>query len=133
VLQSLSLIGLLIGLVVSYAAASLVGHVVAGVVIVLSGLSGLVGAIFVAQVSRARELVLGVALIAVAAALIPASNILLRRYGISELEKNVYQDVGAAVAGCGCVVAAYSSFTRRNAGTAQDLADPEEDRRQDAP
>ena len=106
-LLSLSLTGLLIGLVVSFAASSLSGHLVSAVFIVLGGASGLAGAIFIAKQARARQLVAG-------AALIPASNIALFAYLISDMGKSIYQDIGAALAACGSVVAAYSFFVLRS-------------------
>ena len=113
-LLSLSLIGLLIGLVVSFVAASLPGHLVSAVFIVPSGISGLAGAIFISKQARARLLVAGAALIAVGAALIPAANIAVLAYWISDMGKNIYQDVGATVAACGCVLAADSFFVLRS-------------------
>jgi len=113
-LLSLSLTGLLIGLVVSFAASSLSGHLVSAVFIVLGGASGLAGAIFIAKQARARQLVAGAALIAIGAALIPASNIALFAYLISDMGKSIYQDIGAALAACGSVVAAYSFFVLRS-------------------
>jgi hypothetical protein len=103
VLQSLSLIGLLIGFVVSFVASSLSGHLAAGVVIVLSGTAGLVGAIFISKEARARQLVVGAALIAIGAALIPASNIALLAGWLVDIDKNIYVDIGATVAGCGSI------------------------------
>jgi hypothetical protein len=114
VLQSLSLIGLLIGFVVSFVASSLSGYLVAAVVIVLAGVSGLAGAVFISEQARARPLVTGAALIALGAALIPASNIALRAGWLVDLDKNIYEDIGAALAGCGSVVAAYSFFVLRS-------------------
>ena len=124
VLQSLSLIGLLIGLVVSFAASSLSGHLVSAVFIVLGGVAGLAGAIFIAKQARARPLVAGAALIAIGAALIPASNIALFAYWTSDMGKNIYQDIGAALAGCGSVVAAYSFFVLRSRGQAPAVSRP---------
>jgi hypothetical protein len=112
-LLSLSLIGLLIGLVVSFVAASLSGHLVSAVFIVPSGISGLAGAIFISKQATARPLVAGAALIAIGAALIPASNIAVLAYWISDMGKDIYQDAGATVAACGCVLAAYSFFVLR--------------------
>lgn len=118
ILQSLSLIGIMIGLVISFFASSVFGHVVSGVFIVLSGTSGLVGAIFISTEAGVRMLVVGAAFIAIGAALIPASDIALNgMYWIVELEKNIYQDVGATVAACGCVVAAYSCFVLSSRST----------------
>ena len=114
VLQSLSLIGLLIGLVVSFVASSLSGHLVSAVFIVPSGVSGLVGAIFLSKETRARQLIAGVALIATGAALIPASNIALLAGWLLDIDKNIYQDIGATIAGCGSVLAAYSFFVLRS-------------------
>ena len=118
VLLSLSLIGLLIGLVVSFVASSLSGHLISAVFIVPSGIAELAGAIFIARQARARLLVAGAALIAIGAALIPASNIALNAYWIVDIDKNIYQDIGAALAGCGSVVAAYSFYVLRSRGTA---------------
>lgn len=117
-LQSLSLIGLLIGLVVSFVASSLSGHLISAVFIVLAGTSGLAGAIFIAKQARARLLVAGAALIAIGAALIPASNIALFAYWTSDMGKNISQDIGAALAACGSVVAAYSFFVLRSRSNA---------------
>jgi len=114
ILQSLSLIGILIGLVVSYIASSLSGHQLAAVFIVPSGLAGLAGAIFISKQTRARQLIIGAALIAVGAALIPASDIAQYTYLMLGIDKNVYQDIGATIAACGCVVAAYSFFVLRS-------------------
>jgi hypothetical protein len=114
VLQSLSLIGLLIGLVVSFVASSLSGHLVSAVFIVPSGVLGLAGAILIAKQAGTRQLVTGAALIALGAALIPASNIALLTYWTSDMGKNIYQDIGATLAACGSVVAAYSFFILRS-------------------
>jgi hypothetical protein len=113
-LLSLSLAGLLIGLVAGFVAASLSGHLVSAAFIVPSGISGLAGAIFISKQATARPLVAGAALIAIGAALIPASNIALVAGWISDMGKNIYQDVGATVAACGCVLAAYSFFVLRS-------------------
>jgi hypothetical protein len=118
VLLSLSLIGLLIGLVLSFVASSLPGHLVSAVFIVPSGIAGLAGAIFISRQARARLVVAGAALIAVGAALIPASNIALYAYWILDIDKNTYQDIGATVAACGSVVAAYSFYVLRSHGKA---------------
>jgi len=115
VLQSISLIGLLIGLVVSFVASSLPSFLVAAVFIVLSGTSGLVGATFLAKGAGAPQLIVGTALIAIGAVLIPVSNI-AATYWISDVEKDVYQDIGATLAGCGCILAAYSVFILRSRG-----------------
>lgn len=118
VLQSVSLIGIVIGLVISFFASSVFGHVVSGVFIVLSGTSGLVGAILISRDAGVRQLVWGAALIAIGAAVIPASDIALNGlYWILDMEKNIYQDIGATVAACGCVVAAYSCFVIRSRST----------------
>ena len=114
VLQNLSLAGLLIGLVVSYVASSTSGYLVSGVFIVLAGAAGLAGAIFISKEARARWLVAGAALIAIGAALIPASNIALLAGWLLDLDKNFYEDIGAALAACGSVVAAYSFFVLRS-------------------
>ena len=114
VLQSLSLIVLLIGFVVSFVASSIPGYLVSGVFIVLAGASGLSGAIFISKEARARQLVVGAALIAIGAALIPASNIALLAGWLLDLDKNFYEDIGATVAACGSVVAAYSFFVLRS-------------------
>ncbi len=124
VLQSLSLIGLLIGFVVSFVASSLSGHLVAGVVIVLSGIAGLVGAIFISKQARARQLVVAAALIVIGAALIPASNIALLAGWLLDIDKNIYQDIGATIAGCGSVVTAYSFFVLRSRSKAPVVSSP---------
>jgi putative esterase len=124
VLQSLSLTGLLIGLLVSYVASSLSGYLVSGVVIVLSGTAGLAGAIFISNQARARQLVVAAALIAIGAALIPAANIALSAGWLVDIDKNIYMDIGATVAGCGSVVAAYSFFGLRSRGKAPVAARP---------
>jgi len=110
VLQSLSLIGLLIGLVVSFVASSIPGYLVSAVFIVLAGAAGLAGATFISKEARARPLIIGAVLITIGAALIPASNIALLTYWISGMDNNVYQDIGATLAACGSVMAAYSFF-----------------------
>jgi hypothetical protein len=114
VLQALSLIGLLIGLVLSFVASSTSGYLVSAVFIVLSGVSGLAGAIFISKLARARLLVAGAALIAIGALLIPASNIALLAGWLLDLDKNFCEDIGAALAACGSVVAAYSFFVLRS-------------------
>jgi len=124
VLQSLSLIGLLIGFVVSFVASSFSGHLAAGVVIVLSGIAGLVGAIFISKQARARQLVVAAALIAIGAALIPASNIALLAGWLLDIDKNIYQDIGATIAGCGSVVTAYSFFVLRSRSKAPVVSSP---------
>jgi MFS family permease len=109
-LQGVSLPGLLIGFLLSYVASSLPGHLVAAVLIALAGISGLAGAILVAKQARGRQLVVAAALIAMGAALIPASNIALLAGWLTDIDKNIYQDIGATIAGCGSIVAAYSFF-----------------------
>jgi hypothetical protein len=74
VLQGLSLIGLLIGLVVSFAASSLPGHLVSAAFIGPAAAAGLAGAVLISRAARARQLIIGAALIALGAALIPASS-----------------------------------------------------------
>ena len=124
VLQSLGLIGLLIGFVVSFAASSLPGHLAAGGLIALSGTAGLAGAIFISKEARARQLVAGAALIAIGAALIPASNIALLAGWLADIDKNLYMDIGATIAGCGSIVTAYSFFVLRSRGTAPVVSTP---------
>jgi len=118
VLQSLCMIGLLIGLAVSFVASSLSGHLVSAAFVVPSGVTGLAGAVLISKVARASQLVIGAALIAVGAALIPAANIAQYEYLMLSIDKNVYQDIGATIAACGCVVAAYSCFVLRRRGNA---------------
>ena len=124
VLQSLSLTGFLIGFLVSFAASSLSGRLVSGVVIVLAGISGLVGAIFISKQARARQLVVAAALIAIGAVLIPASNIAVSADWLLDIDKNIYEDIGATIAGCGSVVAAYSFFVLRSRGKAPVVSSP---------
>lgn len=112
-LQSFCLAGLLVGLLVSFFASSLSGHELSAGFIMLAGLSGLVGAILISKETGVRQLVLGASLIALGAALIPASNIASQMYWVLDLEKNVFQDIGATVAACGCAVVAYSYFLIR--------------------
>jgi len=112
-LQSACLIALLIGLLLSFFASSLAGHMASATFIMLSGISGLAGAILISNEVGVRQLVLGAVLIAIGAALIPLSNIASQMYWVQDLEKNVYQDIGATVAACGCVLAAYSCFVIR--------------------
>jgi hypothetical protein len=94
----------------SFVASSLSGHVVSAAFIVPAGISGLVGAVLVARETRFRQLVIGAAPIAIGAALIPASDIAQFEYLMLSVDKNVYQDIGATIAACGCVVAASSFF-----------------------
>lgn len=122
VLQSLSLIGLLIGLVVSFVASSIFGYLVSALFIVLAGASGLAGAIFISKEARARQLVIGAALITIGAALIPASNIALLAGWLLDLDKNIYEDIGATLAACGSVVAAYSFFVLRSRAKAPSVS-----------
>ena len=124
VLQSVSLIGLLIGFVVSFVASSLSGYLVAAVFLVLAGISGLVGAILISKQARARQLVVAAALIAIGAVLIPASNIALLADWLLDIDKNIYEDIGATIAGCGSVVAAYSFFVLRSRGKAPVVSSP---------
>ena len=124
VLQSLGLIGLLAGFAVSFAASSLSGYLVSGVVIVLSGTAGLAGTIFISKQAGARQLVVGAALIAIGAALIPASNIALHAGWLLDIDKNIYMDIGAALAGCGSIVTAYSFFLLRSHGKAPVVSSP---------
>ena len=119
VLQSVCFAGLLGGLLVSFFASSLYGHELSAAFIALAGLSGLVGAILISKENGARQLVVGAALIAIGAALIPASNIASQMYWVLDMEKNVIQDIGATVAACGCVVAAYSCFVIRKPSVAR--------------
>lgn len=113
VLQALSLVGLVIGFVLSFAASSTSGYLVSGVFIVLAGAAGVAGAVFIAQEARARPLVAGAALIALGAVLIPAPNIALLAGWLLDLDKNIYEDIGATLAACGSAVAAYSFFVLR--------------------
>ena len=124
VLQSVSLTSLLIGFVVSFVASSLSGRLVSGVVIVLAGISGLVGAILISKRARARQLVVAAALIAIGAVLIPASNIAVSADWLLDIDKNIYEDIGATIAGCGSVVAAYSFFVLRSRGKAPVVSSP---------
>jgi hypothetical protein len=108
--QSLSLAGLLTGLVASFVASSIPGYLVSAVFIVLAAATGLARTVFTAKEARARLLVAGAALIVIGAALIPASNIALLAGWLSDLDKNIYEDIGATLAACGSAVAAYSLF-----------------------
>jgi len=112
-LQGVCAAGLLLGLLVSFFASSLPGHMASAAFIAFAGTAGLVAAILISKEAGVPQLVVGAALIAIGAALIPASNIASQMYWVQDLEKNVYQDVGATVAACGCVVAAYSCFVMR--------------------
>ena len=109
-LQAVYPVGLLIGLLLSFFASSLPGHVLSAAFIVLAAAAGLIGAALISRQAGVPQLVVGVGLIAAGAALIPASNIAVQMDWVSDLEKNVLQDLGATVAACGCVVAAYSCF-----------------------
>jgi len=91
---------------------------------VLAGISGLVGAIFISKQARARQLVVAAALIAIGAALIPASNIAVSADWLLDIDKNIYEDIGATIAGCGSVVAAYSFFVLRSRGKAPVVSSP---------
>ena len=113
VLQSLGLLGLLIGLLMSFFASSLSGHLLSGVFIALAGISGVVGAIFFSKDKGVPQIVVGAVLIAIGAALIPASNIAAQSGWALDLDKSVYQDIGSTLVACGCVAAAYSSFLLR--------------------
>ncbi|HWT77691.1 MAG TPA: hypothetical protein VN648_02690 [Candidatus Methylomirabilis sp.] len=124
VLQALSLIGLLIGLVVSFVASSIPGYLVSAVFIGLAGISGLAGAVFIAKEAKAGQLVIGAALIAVGALLIPASNIALLAGWLLDLDKNIYEDIGATLAACGSVVAAYSFLVLRSRAKAPAVSLP---------
>ena len=124
VLQALSLIGLLIGLVVSFVASSIPGYLVSAVFTVLAGAAGLAGAILISKEARARQLVIGAALIAIGAALIPASNIALLAGWLLDLDKNIYEDIGATLAACGSVVAAYSFLVLRSRAKAPAVSLP---------
>jgi hypothetical protein len=110
-LQTLSLLSLLIGLVTVFFAASLPVYLMAASLIVLSGVSGLTAASYFSRNGGTRYLIVGAALIAIGAAVIPASNIALKYlYLISDTDNSIYQDVGATLAACGAVLAAYSFF-----------------------
>jgi hypothetical protein len=110
-LQTLSLLSLLIGLVTVFFAASLPVYLMAASLIVLSGVSGLAAAIYFTRNGGTRYFFVGAGLIAIGAAVIPASNIALKYlYLISDTDNSVYQDVGATMAACGAVLAAYSFF-----------------------
>jgi hypothetical protein len=99
-------------------------YLVSAVFIVLSGVSGLAGAVFIAKEARARPLVAGAALIALGALLIPASNIALLTGWILDIDKNIYEDIGATLAACGCAVAAYSFFVLRSRAKAPAVSLP---------
>jgi MFS family permease len=122
VLQALSLIGLVVGFVLSFAASSTSGYLASAVFIVLAGAAGVAGAIFISHQVRARQLVTAAALIAIGALLIPASNIALLAGWLLDLDKNIYEDIGATLAGCGCVLAAYSFFVLRSRAKAPALS-----------
>jgi len=55
---------------------------------------------------------------------IPASNIALLAGWLLDIDKNIYQDIGATLAGCGSVLAAYSFFVRRRRGQAPAVSLP---------
>lgn len=118
-LQGVCAAGLLLGLLVSFFASSLPGHIISAAFIGLSGISGLGGAILISEEVGVRQLVLGAVLIATGAALIPVSNIASQMYWIQDLEKNIYQDIGATVSACGCIVAGYSCFVIRKPSVSQ--------------
>jgi hypothetical protein len=107
VMQSLGIVGLLVGFVVSFFASSLSGHLLAAVVIALSWASGLTGAVVMTRASGPGLLVLGAALLGLGAAFIPASNIAVQAGWMVDTDKNVYQDLGATIAAWGFILAAY--------------------------
>ena len=79
-LQGVCAAGLLLGLLVSFFASSLPGHMASAAFIAFAGTAGLVAAILISKEAGVPQLVVGAALIAIGAALIPASNIASQLY-----------------------------------------------------
>jgi hypothetical protein len=119
VMQVLGLVGLLFGVAPLQASPSLSAlYVVSAVFIVASGASALAGAFLIRShhadigpLNRrdAEFLILGTILIFSGMALILLSNV-ASYFFLSDVGNTVYTDVGATVAACGSVIAAYSFF-----------------------
>jgi hypothetical protein len=118
--QATGLIGLLLGLVLIVVTATLSGYLIGAVFIVAAGVAALAGAVSLRRYHSAAAakaegvwwLILGTALIFAGAGVVVGSNIAFE-YLISQVQNTIYVDVGATIAACGCVVAAYSFLVLR--------------------
>ena len=116
-MQAFGLLGLLIGVVLVVAIASLTGYLLSAVFVATAGVLAIAGAVLLrghysttAPNSRGvTYLIFGTALVFSGAGLIVGSNIAFE-YLISQVQNTVYVDLGATVSACGCVLAAYSFF-----------------------
>ncbi len=118
--QAIGLVGLLLGLVLIVVTATLSGYLIGAVFIVTAGVSALAGAVslrrhysaIVAKAEGVSWLILGTALLFAGAGVVVGSNIAFE-YLLSQVQNTIYVDVGATIAACGCVVAAYSFLVLR--------------------
>jgi hypothetical protein len=118
-MQSLGLVGLLLGVVAIIVSSSFsIWFAVSAVLIASSAALALVGAFLLrghyadiraSNKTSAEYLILGTALIFAGVAVILGSNI-AAYFLLSDVGNTVFTDVGAAISACGCVIAAYSFF-----------------------
>jgi uncharacterized membrane protein YidH (DUF202 family) len=117
-LQSLGLVGLLLGVIPMAVSASLPVLFARAVLILISATAALAGGLLRRRHSadiggsnrRGIEyLILGTALIFAGVGVILWSNVAFY-FLLSDLGNTVFTDVGAAISACGCVIAAYAFF-----------------------
>jgi hypothetical protein len=115
-LQGIGLISLFFGIVIAVVTVSFTGFLVAAVVLTFSSSTGLLGATFFKRYYRSASPLsskvidfnlLGLTLLFLGVALILGSQIVYSLYYFSPVWNIVYQDIGASVSACGCVLLAY--------------------------
>jgi hypothetical protein len=124
-MQSLGLVGLLLGVVAIIVSSSFsVWFAVSAVLIVSSAALALAGEFLLrghyADVGVSNRkgvdyLIIGTALIFSGVAVILGSNV-AAYFLLSDVGNTVFTDVGAAISACGCVIAAYSFYEMPNRG-----------------
>ena len=110
-MQAMGLVGLLIGVVLIVVLSTFSGYIVGTGFVTVFGTLALIGVVFFRRYAvSAVFLALGMILVFSGVELIADSNIAAIEYWISQVQNTVYVDVGATIAACGCVLAAYSFF-----------------------
>jgi len=118
-MQSLGLVGLLLGVVAILVSSSFsVWFAVSAVLIASSAALALAGAFLLrghyADMGESNRkgvdyLIIGTALVFFGVAVILGSNV-ASYFVLSDVGNTVFTDVGATISACGCVIAAYSFF-----------------------
>ena len=110
-MQAMGLLGLLIGVLLIVVISTFSGYIVGTGLVTVFGTLALIGVIFFRRYAvSAVFLALGMILVFSGVELIANSNIAAIEHWITQVQNTVYVDVGATIAACGCIIAAYSFF-----------------------